>query len=422
MTNKILEHDIYALDTGEWWASRWWEDDQYYENGVFSKTIATTAILKLKDFFDATWFKTQRDLVIKEVEQFLKKGNGSQAKHYLERLENASSPSEAYFTCLKLRFTSGHPLFNTLLTEGSLSLEILMTLGSDIDMITRNRLLGDYPKRLKNDAKGFYGTQFELRIMAHLLNQGFAIKRNELSGVGNRNLDLLIEKGSEVILCEVKNLALSRTNKQLSDITEKIFFETLFSNPTIQRASAYINIELLPELQTKATDKDNLYELQQLSKEITNLITKDVEEKIKREEWGPHIISGIAKYSIFKKENGSSGSFTGFPYCQNAEVEKIFQKAVEEASSQLPKDKAGLLIVRVSFSVDYNTVEARLFDFMSENSSEYRHICAILLIKTSADWQIRYHMKPLYNPAALQDISGFNALKALLSLGVTGDS
>lgn len=46
---------------------------------------------------------------------------------------------------------------------------------------------------------------------------------------------------------------------------------------------------------------------------------------------------------------------------------------------------------------------------------------AILLIKTSADWQIRYHVKPLYNPAAM-DISDFNALKTLLSLGVTGDS
>lgn len=422
MTSKVLEHDTYALNTGEWWASRWWEDDQYYENGVFSKTIATTAILKLKDYFDATWFKKQRNTVIKEVEQFLKKGNGSQAKHHLERLQSASSPSKSYFICAHLGFRSEHPLFNTFLIEGSISLETLFTLSNDLDSLTNAGLLGDYPKRLKNDAKGFNGTQFELRIMAYLLNQGFTIRRNELSGVGNRNLDLRVEKDSEVLFCEVKNLDLSRTNKELSDLTKKIFFDTLFSNPTIQRASVYINIELLSELQTKATVKDNLYELQQLSKEITHLIIKDVEEKIKKEEWGTHTIPGIAKYSIFKKENGSSGSFTGFPYCQDAEVEKIFQKAVEEASSQLPKDKAGLLIIRVSFSVDYDTVAARLFDFMSENSSEYRHICAILLIKNSADWQIRYHVKPLYNHGAAQDISDFKALKDLLSLEVTGYS
>ena len=58
--SPILVRTKTALITGEWWTIPWWQDEQYFKDGVVSRESAEMAFSELIKVFDAEWLLGQR--------------------------------------------------------------------------------------------------------------------------------------------------------------------------------------------------------------------------------------------------------------------------------------------------------------------------------------------------------------------------
>ena len=56
LDNSILEQEKNKLETGQWWAIPWWQEDQYYD-GLVTRADAEIAFAQLEEVFDARWVK-----------------------------------------------------------------------------------------------------------------------------------------------------------------------------------------------------------------------------------------------------------------------------------------------------------------------------------------------------------------------------
>jgi hypothetical protein len=168
---KILERGNITLKTGKWYDDPWWQDDKYYEDGLFTRKDAETAFNELKRVFNADWVLEQR-------------------------IPNSNSFS--------------HPFMEQfLLPEGLPYFQFLYSLGLDLYTVRRKGLIGNLERRLTNPKEYWESAAFELKFLSKFLQHGFNIERNYPSGKGrtkNSNCDFKISKGNEIIFVEVKRL------------------------------------------------------------------------------------------------------------------------------------------------------------------------------------------------------------------------
>lgn len=417
--STILERHDSTLKTGEWWATPWWREDYYYNDRLFTREEAESAFIQLKEIFDAKWVREQRDAVIAKAKKWLNE-HEQEVSHnplyldFKQKLDNLSSPSEAYETCTLLRFRSEHPLFNEFFKEGLGPFNYLVALGRDLRNVKDTKRIGNLPKRLKN-ANQYSGAHFELKMLAHLTRLGYSIKRDIPSGKGNNKTDFRIKKGQEVLFVELKSLGWSRTNKEIYAISCLFnpFPDLVFRKLLISSNSMILHPELSEDLKAKIIKND--LSLQSLQK-IAQQLWKHIIERINKKEWGHHTLEEIAEYDLLQREGNGVGDTDGFfklPFSMEKEAEKICQ-VVDEYKDQLPDNGPGIFIIRTPFRPSY--VEPALS--ACEDWQKYQHISAIVLVNTYFSSKgICHDLIPIQNPNPdAHNVMGYTVLQDILKL------
>jgi hypothetical protein len=138
------------------------------------------------------------------------------------------------------------------------------------------------------------------------------------------------------------------------------------------------------------------------------------------EDWGHHIVSEFAEYdlwSLSENQTGGQGVLSGLPIFQESEVQKVFQKAIEEAAGQLPENQPGIVIVDTPFPIDALMVQERLSSV--SNPAHFKHICGVVLFFcfTGGSGQLRYDVILVKNPYSLYSPEEFKVVQDILSLG-----
>jgi len=408
--NNVIERYNIALKTGEWWNIQRWKD--YYDDQKGEEIEDSFEVLKV--IFDAKWVMGQRDHVITVTKEWLtnnedivKKNN--ELSYLKEELEKVSKPSEAYQICGSiLGYYPVHPLFNDLFAEGKSHFEFLLALGRDLLDVGEADLMGDLYNRLK-DTNNYEGAFFELRILAYLKRRGFSIQRHPPSGIGMKEGDIRVSKGSEVLFVELKNLLKpSEVNKNISNISYKLFHEVISGLP----GSYMLHLELSKNLCEKAKTKKGLRNLWGSIPSIVQQLKEYIVKRINNGEWGCHTVHGLAEYHLYQRQRASSGgqgSFTGLPFLQQAEIEKMFRNAVRNAVNKLPQNRPGILMVELPFFIDSNMIRCGLTSRFKRNKHRYKHLSAVILIHN--------HMELVQNPYTVQDVTNYAAVKDIFKLG-----
>ena len=209
--SPILVRTKTALITGEWWTIPWWQDEQYFKDGVVSRESAEMAFSELIKVFDAEWLLGQRI--------------------------NSGPPLL-------------HPIATHLMAEGLLPFRFFFELGMNIKTARDYGLLGDIERRLKNRREYWEAAAFELKLLANLIRIGYKVERNYPSGKGRHNCDLKASNESETVFIEIKRprelIAQNRKiiNKAQSFFNSKLLTDSIKSDddftlsPLLSRAEA----------------------------------------------------------------------------------------------------------------------------------------------------------------------------------------
>jgi hypothetical protein len=212
--DNILVRFKSIFNTGRWWAIRWWQGEQYYKDGRFTKEQVETAFNELIKVFNAKWLLTQK------------------------------TDNNPPFL---------HPLANLLLAEGQYPFQILCTLGLDLYRVRKFGLLKEsLMRRIKNPKEYWESAAFELRLLSHFLYQHFDIKRDYKSGKGERgncNCDFKISKGDEIIFLEAKRPKdMHRINKEICGKSSNRFKAIILENSSCGNNLDGESLSLEPEL------------------------------------------------------------------------------------------------------------------------------------------------------------------------------
>lgn len=207
--SKINERCKITLKTGKWWTIPWWQDNQYYTDGLYTVEQAEIAFNELINVFDEKWMLS---------------------------LKNAGiSPPFL------------HQFANQLLTGGLSTFQSLCSLGLDLHRVREAGLVGNLIKRLKNPQSYWEAAAFELQLLSHLLSQGFEAVPNYKSGKGNCNCDFKISKENETIFLELKRPKdMHRSNEEICDRALNRFLTSLHDGSEIQSLGEPLlsNVEL----------------------------------------------------------------------------------------------------------------------------------------------------------------------------------
>mgnify|MGYP001583647008 CR=1 FL=1 len=424
-TNKIHERYDNTLKTGEWWTNPWWQEDCYYNDRLFTREEAEAAFIQLKEIFDAKWVIEQRDTVIAKAREWLKKHEqevirNSSLLDFKEKLDNSSTPSEAYKVCILNGFRAVHSLFDNFLSvKGLLLFQYLVNLGLNLLAVKKANLLeADLIIRLKNSNE-YLGAHFELDIPSYLIRNGFSVERPRSNGTSKRKADFKVSKESETLFVELKKLQPSCENKLISDITYQIS-ENLFYDPLINSTQDNICFKLSRDLVIKTkTSKGRKYVADNwllIAEQIKHHIT----ERIQRKNYGHHTVPGLGEYDLFPKEGIEVGvrSFEGFPLLENSEVKKIYHNAIKDALEQLPPEGPGVLLVSTFIPLNFNVFQQIVLSKIEKDTKKYQYLSAIALVyEFFAENKIQYQFEILQNHYAVTDVSSYAILKAMLSLG-----
>ena len=382
--SKILHRLDLALQSGEWWAIPWWQDEQYYLDGVYSKAHAEQAFAALAQVFDAKWFLQQK------------------------------MPGPLHQVA--------HPIFGELLQEGLMPFHRLLRLGNDLHTVMQHKgnILGDLRRRLRHHQE-FWGAHPELELFAHFLRGGSTIKRNPKSGSGLKRAEFEVVKGPETVFIEIKHLKQSKANTEITNISNGIFYEVIFALAT-NKSGILQYLELSDTLRQRAKTEEGLGKLRRECLQISQQIKSDILNKIVNGQWGHHIIDDIAEYELSPSTDDQPKAYcslSGLPLRYEDEANKLVTNALESARVQLPKDSPGILIVISPFSLERHIVESVVNPVWSDEA--YRHICGLVLVYkyfgSSTANLLQYHCELILNPYGIQDITHFSATREILSLG-----
>jgi hypothetical protein len=357
--------------------SAWWLEDQYYRTGLLKKTEIKNALVEVCEIYNDQWISREKNVL--------------------------SHPLIVY----------GFPLI-----QGTRTLNYLKELGSDLNITKKADLLRKSDINRLEDPTQYLGIRFELFILARLVDLQFSIEREPPSGKGNKKADLLVRKGGESIFIELKHLSISRKNKEASHFQDVVLKAITFQT---SRISAILNFNLSDSIKVKAKTSEGVRDLLNSQEEIVRKIVDHIMNSYGKEDWGHHIVSGFAAYDLqpfAQNQTGGQGVFSGLPISQESEVQKIFQKAIEEAAGQLPEHQPGIVIIDTPFPVDALMVQERLSSV--SNPEHFKHICAVILFFVLTDGssgQLRYDVILAKNPHSLYSSGEFKVIRDILSIG-----
>ncbi len=430
--SRVLERRDIILRNGEWWAIPWWQQEQYYEDGLFTKEQAEAAFSELKKVFNPKWMLKQRDSVISKTKERLDKHiyktKNSILLQLKEVIDDANDPSEAFGICSLAGFYSPHPLFVEFFGEGDLYFHDLVGLGINLLDARKKSLLRDSAKKLKNASESneyneYWSLRFELELLSHLIRlipQEFFIERDYPSGLGNNNCDFKVSKGLETLFIEAKNLRLSAINLEINKLSNLIF-STIRSDSLIISTANILHLELSSDLRELGKTKIGLHNLWYAWETITQQIRDHIVERIANREWGHHIVPGIAEYDLHPRERedvGITGHFSGLSLSEEVEIKRLLSNAIEEGIVQLPQDGPGIIIIKTPLPLNSEEVERVVVTELQlqEDPTRFCHLSGIFLVYTYFRERLYYDINFIRNPQARFDVSSYAGIKAILSL------
>lgn len=357
--------------------SAWWLEDQYYKTGLLKKTEVKNALAEVCEIYNDQWISREKNILY-------------------------------------------HPLivYGFPLIQGTRTLNYLIELGSDLNITKKAHLLRKSDINRLEDPTQYLGIRFELFILARLVDLQFSIEREPPSGKGNKKADLLVRKDGESIFIELKHLSVSRKNKEAFHFQDVVLKDIISQTSGV---SADLDFNLSDNIKIKAKTSEGVQGLLDSQKEIVRKIVDHIMTSYGKEDWGHHIVSGFAEYDLCPSAQNQIGGqrvFSGLPISQESEVQKIFQKAIEEAAGQLPENQRGIVVINTPFPIDALMVEERLSSV--SNPEHFKHICAVILFFVLTDGssgQLRYDVTLGKNSHSLYSPGEFKVIRDILSLG-----
>lgn len=183
-------------------------------------------ISALREIFNKAWAEAQIDKAITEAKKPVPPARTISfgEEFFRNKLAEAKSRYDEYDAASSL--CGMHPAFGQFFHRGGLDTYMfLYRMGTSLLALKGQGLLDDLIGRLR-DENQFEGACAELNMLADWIATGVKVERhvNSAKGkTGQKNCDLKISDGKDVIFLEIKRLEKSATNKKRSALSDSIF-------------------------------------------------------------------------------------------------------------------------------------------------------------------------------------------------------
>ncbi len=352
----------HVARTGEWWVYDEYFNDDYLKHCKFKKGVIQLAFNRIKEIFDARWYKEQV---------------GQQTWHHLGQL-----------------------LFPGL---GNLSVERITQLGLDIIQCSQIRNFDSITRRLKI-ADQYEAAKFELEMAAYFRRKGYDVIFNPMGSKWEEGPDLSVSNDKNSIYAECKILEQSDADLYMSTLAQAVW-----NHPKLRQIPANISIVYSEHILDLFTGRlrDSIDALvNNLADKITDAIAKAVQEG----KFGDLRIPGLADVKILSS-NGVHGvvSSQHSNLSDVAEIRRIVTNAVDKGIQQLLSDEPGLIAVSRQPGINIELADAVMNAIYKSRPDTYRNLLSVMLVywlHHHPPQGLTYHRFIIENPYAKHSLKG----------------
>lgn len=369
-----------TINSGHWWERTWWRDSIYQTELDLRTDQIEGAFTALREIFSEGWANAQIDNVIAKAKMPPPStcAISPWEKLLRDKLAEAKSRYDEHSAASSL--CGMHPVFGHLFHRGGLdTFMFLYRMGSGLKTLKQENLLGDLSGRLK-EAGEFEGACAEMNVLAGWVDASVTVKRRA-AGKGNKNCDLKIWDGEDVIFIEVKRLENSPANKERSSLTDTIISHVL-ARLHAHGLDGLFEMELLLRPANRDEVNRTARDIEKMADEIVRHVEKRAEDKSGA--W--RVIDGLARYRhIADKSRGTFGGTAGVPLDESAEADKIMDE-VREHADQIPEKGPGLFVIVGSGNAMLTVFGSKLLERIVERFTDgkpvYADIAGVLILRS----------------------------------------
>lgn len=369
-----------AIESGNWRGRTWWRAPFYQTDLKLGLDQIEAAFDALYEIFSQSWAADEIDEIISTAKTPAVSGRAISPWESLlrEKLATAQSRFDEYYAASSI--CGAHPVFEYLFHRGGLDAFVfLYKMGSNLQVLKRENLLGDLPGRL-SVAGEFEGANSELNVFANMVGAGLRLKRH-VPGKGKKNCDFKVFDGENEIFIEVKRLESSPSNKERSALTDVVVSQVLAG---LQAHGLEGRFEM--ELLLRPANRDEVRQATGRVNEIAGAIVRDIEERAEAKSGAWRLIDGLARYRyVAEKLRGTSGGVAGVPLDERAEADKIMDE-IRAHADQIPEKGPGLFIIMGSgnraLTIFGAKLPERIVERFAEGRAAYSDISGVLILRS----------------------------------------
>lgn len=306
-----------------------------------------------------------------------------------------------------------HPAWMFLGPRGTLPLECLVELGSDLLDVEGCLRLPSIIRDLLVPSH-FEGTRLELMLAAVLQRKDFCVEfRPELPS-GKRS-DLRVENGEQTVFFEVKRLSASETQESVSHLSTSLIFavgEILQTkNPWPDMAGIGYEIELsdaINNLLGTGLESDGAT-IQGIVAQVGTELNARILSQV------PPIIYDVAGVVRVRIGPNIRNCLSGPTLSPIADLKRALTKFLRNVGEQLHPDYPGILVCQTGSVLDASITRLCVAPLLA-NQGTSRHASAVIFLPVYTSLPERFPIFPpfaLPNPAATfpaRDLSAYQAL------------
>jgi hypothetical protein len=362
--------EVLRSELAKWWEDRWWLRDEYVRlyKERFSQERVNSAIGAVAMVFDEKW----------------------------------------------ARSTDAHPACFNLLSQGSLPLQFLISLGQDLLAVRES--LG-FRKVLEDlrEPRNFDSAKLELSIAALLSESGHEIEFHPKLTNGKES-DVVARFNGEEVFFEVKIVRESEVTEALGEFTTWLgsTIDSLASSSGGRAAEMHYQIDLSSELADicRVGLKGNpryFYDLAERTK-------TQIAEHMQRGSLD-FCIPNMGSFTFRPKDVLPNSTIVHRPVSPSVEVCRILRPLFHGAIKQLPPDLPGLFVFRTAGFLEEELTRNEVEDFLREEAGEASHVSGIILLPVFYSLPSRWSPFKGFaveNPAACFPASSLHAFRTLV--------
>lgn len=304
-----------------------------------------------------------------------------------------------------------HPASMLFLSRGTLPLEGLVALGSDLldlEDCLRPSILHDLR------TPSHYGsTRLELGLAAIFRRKSFAVElRPELPS--GKRADIRVRAGMESVFFEVKRLAASEAQESISRLSFALIAkvgEILRTDPSPDVPTLGYEIELsdaINELMGAGADSDDAF-IQGITSQVVTAVTAQLERQ------SPPFTLGVAGLVRVQIGPNIRGSLSGPTISPVADLKRALGKFLRNVGEQLHPDHPGILVCQASSVLD-GSIARVLLEPLLASQEQARHVSAVVFLPVYSSLPQRQPFFPPFavlNPAATASARELSAYRVL---------